>query len=375
MSGHIALLLPDLRAGGAQRVFLMLAREFIAKGFRVDIVVGLEDGDLLSELPSGARLVPLCPRPPLFGRLGLAMVMLLRLRQYLGQQHPDALLSSLSGTNLVAAVARRMVNVSTRLVLREACLFANLRHGFYITLMRRVYRWADVIVALTPEMQTELERVLRLPSSKIVQIPNPVDFERVQHFSVVPLPEEFDTTQPYLLAVGRLAAQKDYSTLIGAFAKVAQVTTVKLVILGEGPDRAKIETQIKALSLDGRVELRGFDANPYRWMARASVFVLSSRWEGHPNVIVEAQALGIPVVATEYDPSARLLVHSPGHVVNVGDEDAMADAIASTLGKVQHAASLSGVNRVNNKKDNVPNQTDGHDSVEKYIDLLISGTH
>lgn len=373
MSGHIALLLPDLRAGGAQRVFLMLAREFLAKGFRVDIVVGLKDGDLLSELPSGARLVPLCRRPPLFGHLGLATVMLLRLRQYLGQQHPDALLSSLSGTNIVAAVAHRMVNVSTRLVLREACLFANLRHGFYITLMRHVYRWADVIVALTPEMQTELESVLRLPSSKIVKIPNPVDYERVQHFSVMPLPEDFDATQPYILAVGRLAAQKDYSTLIQAFAKVAQSASVKLVILGEGPDRQKIEAQIKALSLDGRVELRGFDANPYRWMARASVFVLSSRWEGHPNVIIESQALGIPVVATEYDPSARSLVHSPGLVVNVGDESALADAIIGILDMVQDTASL--LDDSLSKNNNTQNQALGHDSVEKYIDLLTSGVH
>ena len=375
MSGHIALLLPDLRAGGAQRVFLVLAREFLAKGFRVDIVVGLAEGNLVSEVPLAARLLPLCSNVPMLGRPGLAVVMFFHLVRYFSQHQPDMLISTLSGTNIVAAAAHRMAKVPTRLVLREASRLVNLRHGFYITLMRRAYRWADIIVALTPEMQAELERELRLPPNRVIQIPNPIDFKRLEHDANVVLPADFDPTQPYVLAVGRLSPPKDFLTLVQAFSRVSQAVPVNLIILGEGPDRPKIEAKIHELSLEERVELRGFDPNPYRWMARALVFVLSSRWEGYPNVIVEAQAFGVPVVATEYDLSARSLVHSPGCVVPVGDDSAMADAITDLLGEMGHAGGLSSVSFSDNKKHDISGKSTGNDSIEKYIALMVSDVH
>ncbi len=369
LSAHIALLLPDLRAGGAQRVFMTLARAFLAKGVRVDIVVGLAEGDLLLEVPSGARLLPLCARLPAFGHLGLALVMLLRLIRYLRQHQPDALLSTLSGTNLVAATARRMARVPTRLVLREASRLANLRYHFYIALMRRAYRWADAIVALTPEMQEELGHVLGLPPGHVVQIPNPVDFEVLRQDANSELPENFDVAQPYVLAVGRLAPPKDYITLVRAFSHVVRAVPVKLVILGEGPDRPQIEAQIRALSLDGQVELRGFDANPYRWMARAALFVLSSHWEGYPNVIAEAQALEIPVVATEYDSSAFSLVCPPGRVVPVADEAALGNAILALLDAGHQDGGSYGA-ALCDKRENSKVNRFSNDSTSKYLALL-----
>ena len=372
MSGHISLLLPDLRAGGAQRVFLILARAFLAKGIRVDIVVGLAEGSLLAEVPPGARLLPLCTRLPMFGQVGLAMMMLLRLVRYLRQHQPDTLLSTLSGTNIVAAIARRIVSAPTKLVLREACRFENLPHSLYITIMRCVYRWADIVVALTPEMQSELEDVLGLSPDRIVQIPNPVDIERLIHGAKEPLPDDFDPNNHYLLAVGRLSPQKDIETLIRAFSQVAQIYPVNLVILGEGPDRSKIEAQIQTLALKDRVNLRGFDANPYRWMVQAEIFVLSSRWEGYPNVIIEALSLNLPVVTTEYDHSAHALVHEHGEVVPIGDADALANAILSRLTSKYSEANTHQEKRLNILENNLSNQPSlvfSNNPVNKYLEV------
>lgn len=375
MTQKIALLLPDLRAGGAQRVMLTLARAFTARNIQVDIVVGLAEGDLLSEVPPGARLIPLCARRWIPGQSGLAMVMLWNLGRYLKQQQPDVLLSTLTGTNLVAAAARRLARVPTRLVLREASRLANLRHPFYKPLMRRLYCWADAVVVLTPEMRAELADVLGLPREFLVTIPNPVDRAKLQRNASEMLPAEFDQSQPYILAVGRLAPPKDYTTLLCAFLTVVQSSPVNLVILGEGPDRPNIEAQIRSLSLEGRVVLRGYDPNPYRWMQRAAVFALSSRWEGYPNVIAEAQALGVPVVATEYDASAFTLVHPPGKVVPVGDAMSMADAISLLLATAERAKQGAQQGEAmdihDTGKANASPRSGEASVINKYLDILL----
>jgi glycosyltransferase involved in cell wall biosynthesis len=133
--------------------------------------------------------------------------------------------------------------------------------------------------------------------------------------------------------VGRLQQQKDYPTLLHAFAQVRQTRPVHLLILGEGKERAQLEELIKKLGLEDDVSMPGFVMNPYAYMARASMFVLSSRWEGLPTVLIEALCCGTPVVSTDCPSGPREILKDGqyGQLVPVGEANALAQAIASTL--------------------------------------------
>lgn len=323
---YITLLLPELRGGGAEKVFLLLAREFVAKGFMVDLVLARRDGELLQEVPQGVRLVPLRAKY-CFGRLTLALTLLPCLIHYLRTNRPDVMMSTLKGTNLVAVLAHSLALVSTRLVLREASTLENARNPFYLTLMRWFYPCADAVVVLTPHMKNQMEKHLMLQPDKVISIANPTNIERIKKEALEPLPSDFDSSQPYAVAVGSLTPQKDYMTMLKAFRDLLPCR-IKLIILGTGPERPAIEVRIRELSLEDRIELRGFDHNPYRWMARAAIFVQTSRWEGMPNTVLEARALGIPIVMTEYDPSAREVGGQSAILVPVGNVKALVEAMS-----------------------------------------------
>jgi glycosyltransferase involved in cell wall biosynthesis len=132
---------------------------------------------------------------------------------------------------------------------------------------------------------------------------------------------------PVFIAVGRLAEQKDLATLIRAFEMLGKNSKARLVILGSGPQKEQLEQLVTTLQLQNRVLMPGYDSNPYRWMVRSRGFVLSSCWEGQPNALMEAMCLGIPVVATDYDPSIHELVGVAGEIVPVGNYRAMAAAL------------------------------------------------
>jgi glycosyltransferase involved in cell wall biosynthesis len=147
---------------------------------------------------------------------------------------------------------------------------------------------------------------------------------------------------PVVLAAGRLTRQKDFRTLLRAFARLVSGRDLRLVILGEGPDRGALTTEINALGLNDRVALPGFDDNPFRWMARARLFVLSSAWEGLPGVLIQALACGTPVVSTDCPSGPREVLDDGrfGPLVPVGDVAALAAAMERTLDDPMPAAAL-----------------------------------
>ncbi len=315
---HIALFLPDLNGGGAERVMLTLAKYFVGRGHRVDLVLARAEGALLPLLPPMVRLVDLQVGWRNWGLLGLAVSATLRLAAYLRRERPDVLLSTLTGANLVAVLARAIGSRDTRLVLREAATLKNVQSCFRLYLMRWLYPKADVVVALTEVMRRELITAFRLYTDNVVCIPNPVDLDFIMNKAAAPIehPWFLANRPPIVMGIGRLSPQKDFRTLIHAFAQLRSRYQAHLVILGEGSLRSELEALIKELKLDKDVILAGFDNNPYRWLSRAKVFVLSSLWEGYPNVVLEALALGKPVVMTDYDASVKVLA-SESEYINV----------------------------------------------------------
>jgi glycosyltransferase involved in cell wall biosynthesis len=201
--------------------------------------------------------------------------------------------------------------------------------------MRFCYRRADGIIANAQDVATDIEAILKIDKEKITVLNNPTASpELLDQARDSPAHPWFgDGGPPVVVGVGRLARQKDFPTLIHAFARVRRDRPCRLVILGEGKDRAALERLVRELDLEGEVALPGWVDNPFACMARSALFVLSSAWEGSPNVLIQALALGCPVVSTDCPGGSREILAGGryGPLVPVGDVGALAQAMAAVL--------------------------------------------
>jgi glycosyltransferase involved in cell wall biosynthesis len=330
----IALLLPDLHGGGAERVMLTLGNFFVSKGYEVDLVLARACGALLSEVPKDLSVTELCGGYKARGSVGLGLCALWGLIRYLRRAQPDVLLSTITGTNLVAVIARQVSCVRTRIVLREAVTFRNINSNMRRKIIPIVYRFSDAIVAVASGVARDLENA-GIPPRQIQVIHNPVDTDGIRKKATEPIDHPWFTPHqpPVILGIGRLVEQKDFSTLIRAFALVRRKLNAKLVVLGEGPKRAELESLIKTSGLTHEVALPGYVSNPYPYLKRAAVFILSSRWEGYPNALLEAVCLGTPVVATDCHSGPREILTNGqyGYLTTVGDIHDLASALTRIL--------------------------------------------
>lgn len=212
---------------------------------------------------------------------------------------------------------------------------AGLKGRIMLFLYRRFYAGADAVIAVSREAASDLTERLRLSPGQVRMIYNPVItpalFEQAKE--AVEHPWFAPGQPPVVLSAGRLCEQKDFPTLLRAFAQVRAHTRSRLVILGEGPERLSLERMASDLGLRASVLLPGFVANPYAYMARAATYVLSSKWEGLPTVLIEALACGAPVVSTDCPSGPREILQDGkyGRLVPVGDADALAQAIEANL--------------------------------------------
>ena len=330
----LALFLPSLRGGGAERVMVNLARGFVERGLQVDLVLARAEGPYLSQVPKEVRVVDLGARRVLLSLPGLV--------RYLRQERPQAMLSTLNHANIIALWAKKLAHVPTRLVVREANTVsmeatnvATLKGKLMPHLIRIFYPWADAIVANSRGVAEDLMKLTGLPPDNIKVIYNPVVTPELFVKAEEPLDHPWfgPGEPPVILGVGRLTKQKDFPTLIRTFALVRKERPARLMILGEGEERPNLEALVRELGLEEDVALPGFVENPYKYMKRAAVFVLSSRWEGLPNALIEALALGAPVVATDCHGGSKEILEGGkwGRLVPVGDVEALADAIVDIL--------------------------------------------
>ncbi|NER48018.1 MAG: glycosyltransferase [Symploca sp. SIO1A3] len=330
----LAIFHPSLYGGGAERVLVNLANAFVAQGLCVDLVLVKEEGSFLSALLPEVRVVNLGAK-----RLLLSVPALVN---YLQREQPISLLSAFEDTNLVALWSRRLAGVSTRIIvsihgpvsLESQLLNQGIKRKIGPYLARLFYPWADKVITVSHGVAEDLIS-LGFSSKNIQVIYNPVVTPELSQKALEPLAHPWfkPASPPVILAVGRLEAQKDFPTLIKAFAQLRQQRTAKLLILGEGQDRPALEALVQELGLELDIALPGFVYNPYAYMAKAAVFVLSSIFEGLPTVLIEAMAGGTPIVATDCKsgPAEILEQGKYGKLVPVGDIQAMAKAIASTL--------------------------------------------
>ncbi len=331
---RVALFLPSLRGGGAERVAVKLVKGLLEEGLNVDLVLAKAEGPYLAELPKhdGFRLFDLKSSRVLYALPKLSM--------YLRRERPLALLSFMNHANIIAIWAKVLSKYKGKLVVSERTTLSvscNLSKGIKVKfipyLIKKYYPLADTVVCISEGVARDLES-LGIPKEKLAVIYNPIIsqefFDKAEETLDHPW---FSGKAPLILGMGRLAVEKDFPTLIRAFYLVRQRKEARLVILGEGEERERLEQLAKELGIAQDVDFPGFDPNPYRWMKRASVFVLSSRWEGLGNVLIEALALGTPVVSTDCPSGPREILEDGkwGRLVPVGDPESMAKAILEAL--------------------------------------------
>jgi glycosyltransferase involved in cell wall biosynthesis len=218
--------------------------------------------------------------------------------------------------------------------------------------VRRSWRRIEHIVAVSEGVAEDTVRVAGYPRAQISVIRNPVITDALHAQAAMPCPHPWlgadaQAAAPVILAAGRLERQKDFPTLLRAFALLHAERPVRLVVLGEGAWRERLAALAATLGVDADVDLPGFQPNPYPFLARTRVFALSSRWEGSPNVLTEAMALGTPVVATDCPSGPREILADGryGPLVPMGDAPALAAALARALDEPVPSAVLTGAVR------------------------------
>ena len=369
---HLALYVEDLDGGGVQRMRLALSGALAERGHRVSLVVGRADGALREAVPREVDVIELSPASAveaavaalraqsaglgglwpawaLARRLSPTLRYLPALAGFIRRARPDALLSATPYMNLEALWARRLADVPLRVLISE---HNDLSHGHVLgrgpharilpPLQRRTYPEAAAVIAVSLGVADDVAIRTGIPQAAITTIYNPALRSEIAELAGQPVDHPWlrPGEPPVVLGVGRLSAAKDFATLIRAFAQLRHQRPARLIILGKGKNpkktakrQAALVDQARALGVAADLDLPGFVLNPYAYMARAAVLAVSSAHEGFCNVLVEAMACGCPVVSTDCPsgPAEILDYGRFGRLVPVGDDEALAAAIAGTL--------------------------------------------
>lgn len=332
---RISIFLPSLVGGGAERVTVLLANGLVEKGVQVDLVLAKAFGDYLPLVDTRIKIVD-------FGAAQVSQAFP-KLVKYVSQTKPDILLSAMTHANLWAILAKKLSGSSfTSVIITQHSsweqILANqprLKEKMLFEIARYIYPLADGIITISEQMRAELIRNLPLRPAQVARIYNPVVSPSLARLCAMEPEHPWykDKKTPLIIAVGRLSPEKDYKTLLSAYKKVKEQIECRLIILGEGAERTNLLNLANSLDITEYIDLPGFVSNPYAWIARSNLFVLSSRYEGLPTVLIEALACGTPVVSTNcISGPAEILENGKfGDLVPVGDVEALAKAIIHNI--------------------------------------------
>lgn len=350
-----------MNGGGAQRIMLTLANSLAKKGLNVDLVLNRAEGPYMQEISERVNIITL--------GTSRAITSIIPLAYYIRNNKPDAILSAMNYINVITVLAKFLSFTNSKVVLSEhAYLSASLSqinkpifNKIFKCFMSLTYRHADGIVAVSNSVADDLSKQLGIKRKKINTIYNPIVISDIvkKKDEVIENSWLLSKSVKTIIGVGRLSNEKNFSMLIKAFSLVQNKVDCKLIILGQGELETELKDLVKQLGLDNKVLFPGFSNNPYAWMTKADLFVLSSNHEGFGNVLVEAMACGTPIISTDCPGGPNEILEGGiwGDLVPVGDVKSLSDAIIRALSHprcksssdLQNRASLFNVeNAVNN---------------------------
>ncbi len=342
----VAFFLPSLEPGGTERNVVNLVNNIDKNKYIISLVLGKREGDFLDRINNDIPIINL--------DASYSLGLFFKLVEYFKIQKPDIFVSAFPRINVICIAAKIFSVVNTKIIITEHSVFSLLpiiaktfwrrifARFFMPNFAKCMYPKADVIICVSKGIADDLLKIIYCPE-KITVIGNPIIENNIYTLAdqLVDHPwfsDSFDSTQgkskiPVIIAVGRLVKCKDYPTLFKAFDLVIKSQPAHLVILGQGPERERLIRLADKMGLSINIAFLGFQKNPYKYMARGSVFVLSSLQEGFGNAIIEAMACGTPVVSTNCPTGPGEIIEDMknGMLVPVGDEKSMAMAILKIL--------------------------------------------
>lgn len=334
MVKKIAFFYRDIGLGGVQHMMVILANGLAAQGFDVELVLTAATSDFRNELHKNVKII----------RLGTMNILKItyRLVKYIWHAKPDTLYTAVPNFNTVAVAAKLLSMTSVNLVISERSdtilEFKNNNWGMYKLCMFAIplsYRYANHIIAVSGGAADSLAKFGHLDRARIRVIYNPAFSEEIVIQSQMPVEHRWiGGGYKLVVSAGRLVGQKDFSLLIRSFEKVlATDSSYRLIILGEGPDRSKLEALVEQKGLEEYIDLPGSDPNPYRWFARADAYVMTSVWEGFGNVLVQALACGCQVVSIDCPSGPKEILGDGkfGRLVRTRNEADIAKAILESV--------------------------------------------
>lgn len=326
----IMFFLFTLSGGGAERTVVNIMNNLNKNKYDVVLVLGNRKNDAYSQLlDKKIRIIDL--------DLSRLRYSIFQLRKTILEVNPNLIFSTMNPNNIMIAAANALTLKKTPLILREANnRTASGNVTFFNKILTRFFynRYATSIVSLSRGVKADLVKNFNIKEEKIQVIYNPIEVEDIVSASREPVDDFiFDEANKYIITVGRLHEQKNHDMLIRAFENIKDRLNVKLIILGEGPLEQELNSYIEKKDLQKDVFLKGFKSNPYKYVAKSDLFVLTSNWEGFGHVIVESLSLGIPVISTDCKSGPREIIgnNEYGILVPVNDSKRLEEEIEKVL--------------------------------------------
>lgn len=329
---RVAVYVPSLEGGGAERVMATVASTLARRGYEVDLLLAQKTGPYLNELAPEVNIID-------FDK-SRVLHTLIPLVKYLRDRRPDVLLSAMGHTNVISQLATTFSVHTPRVVLSERRAprpVSTDKKDSKLTwfLTKWAYSRADAIVAVSDGVGRELSQYLGISQQLVRTIYNPMNTGEIRRLGAQAVQHPwFDASHQVFIAVGRLVPVKDFTTLLKAFSQLApHHPMARLIIVGDGPSYEALIELSRELGIEDIVDLVGFQSNPYAWMAASDVFVLSSISEGLPNAMLQAMACGLKIVSTDcnYGPAEILSEGKWGRLVPVGDAETLAQQMSLAL--------------------------------------------
>lgn len=342
---HILFLTSNLGGGGAERALVNIINHLDRTRFQPHLALFQKQGVFVQDLAPDVLVYEIQPID--HGFLHRSWVRLKAIRDLVQNIRPSLIMSTKWQANAIAGLADKLWNFDIGLVMNEqstpqSSLETDARRRRMWPVAKRLYRQADLIITISEGIAHELESTAQIEPNKMKVIHNPIELPINEEDPII-LPGNKNSDTLIILAAGRLTPLKNFPMLLKASALVSQEHQIELLILGDGPERQHLDDLSRKLNISSQVHFMGFVSNPQNYFAQADIFTLTSNHEGFGNVIVEAMAMGVPVIATDcpYGPREILQGGKSGILVPVDDENALAGAILDLLDqpdKLEHLA-------------------------------------